>query len=108
MLPVAPTALSGRDLSLERLIATLDSRGALLVGDQALQGPAAVAWWAEQAKRRRAGRELLGGPADELPTLVIVRADRDAPYGAVRSTLETAQEQGFAHFTLVVLRELQP
>ena len=35
---------------------------------------------------------------------MIVRADRAASYGAVRRTLATAQEQGFAHFSLVVLR----
>ena len=55
----------------------------------------------------RAGQETLGGPAAELPTRVILRADKDAPYGAVRTALVAAQERGFAHFSLVVLRSLR-
>jgi biopolymer transport protein ExbD len=106
-LPVAPAGLPGSELALDRMVVTIDARGALVVGDRALQGRAAEAWWAEQAERRRAGRETLGGPADELATRVIIRADRDASYGAVRKALVSAQERGFAHFTLVVLRSLR-
>ena len=64
-------------------------------------------WWAEQARSRRAGLETLRDPRagdEELPTMVILRADRDASYGSVRRTMATAQERGFAHFSLVVLR----
>ena len=55
---------------------------------------------------RRAGLETLGegAAAEELPTVVILRADRAASYGAVRRTLAAAQDKGFAHFSLVVLR----
>ena len=91
-----------------------------------LEGAEAAAWWAEQAKARRAGLELLrpsggGQPGpeadagtiatpegDELPTVVILRADRDASYGMVRRTLAEAQERGFAQFSLVVLRRDKP
>ena len=87
----------------------MDAQGRLLVDGQcAGRGSGASAWWAEQAKARRAGLETLGkdpaAAADELPTVVILRADRAASYGAVRRTLAEAQEQGFAHFSLVVLR----
>ena len=106
-LPVAPAALPGSDLTFDRLAVVLDARGRLQVGDQWLDEDAAAAWWAQQAKTRRAGLETLKAPAaaeDELPTVVIVRADRSASYGAVRRTLSTAQDKGFAHFSLVVLR----
>jgi biopolymer transport protein ExbD len=103
-LPVAPAALPGSDLAIDRMLVELDARGRLLVDGGAVEGKAAEAWWAEQAKRRRSGLETLGGPAEELPTVVILRADRDASYGAVRRTLASAQERGFAHFSLVVLR----
>ena len=111
-LPVAPAALPGADLSLDRLSVAVDSRGFLLVGGDAkgehfttLDDVSAEAWWAEQAATRRNGQETLGGPADELPTVVVVRADRSATYGAVRRVLTAAQSRGFAHFSLVVLRE---
>jgi biopolymer transport protein ExbD len=126
-LPVAPAALPGSDLTIDRLPVSLDARGGLIAGGQVLSGDAATAWWARQAKLRRAGLELLppdtagsgpragldmtsrGGPGvDELPTVVILRADREASYGAVRRTLAEAQEQGFAQFSLVVLRSEQP
>jgi biopolymer transport protein ExbD len=82
-LPVAPAALPGSDLTFDRLGVAMDAQGRLLVDGRALE-PAA-------------GR-------DDLPTVVIVRADRGASYGAVRRALADAQDKGFAHFSLVVLR----
>ncbi len=106
-LPLAPAALPGSDLTFDRLAVMIDERGRLKSGDQWLDEDAAAAWWAGQAKSRKAGLETLRDPraaADELPTVVILRADRAASYGVVRRALATAQEQGFAHFSLVVLR----
>lgn len=106
-LPVAPAALPGSDIALERLVVAIDAQGRLLVDpDRALIGPAAEAWWKERARERREQQKALGGPAEELPTVVVVRADRDASYGTVRQALATAQSQGFARFTLVVEREV--
>jgi len=103
-LPTAPAALPGADLALDRLVVVVNARGNLLVEDRALEGRAAEVWWAEQATRRREGQETLGGPVEDLFTVVIVRADKDASYGTIRRILSTAQARGFAHFSLVVLR----
>lgn len=106
-LPLAPAALPGSDLTFDRLSVVLDVRGRLQVGNQWVNEDTAAAWWAGQARARKAGLEMMKDPSaagDELPTVVIVRADRAASYGAVRRTLATAQEQGFAHFSLVVVR----
>jgi biopolymer transport protein ExbD len=107
-LPLAPAALPGANLISDRLSVSVDAQGRLLVGGDALEAGAAMSWWAAQAGTRRAGLESLGGSdaalPGELPTVVIVRADRAAAYGAVRRTLAEAQESGFAHFSLVVLR----
>jgi biopolymer transport protein ExbD len=106
-LPVVPAALPGSDLTFDRLPVALDAQGRLRVGRRALDEEEAAAWWTEQARIRRAGLETLGEPApanDDLPTVVIFRADRSASYGVVRRALAAAQEQGFAHFSLVVLR----
>jgi biopolymer transport protein ExbD len=106
-LPLAPAALPGSDLTFDRLSVVLDARGRLRDRGRWLDEDEAATWWAGQAKSRREGLENLGDPAagaPELPTIVIVRADRGASYGVVRRTLATAQEQGFAHFSLVVLR----
>ena len=103
-LAVAPAALPGADLTLDRLTVAIDDRGRLLVEGKRLEGEEALEWWSKQAKIRRSGMETLGGPVDDLPTVVVVRADKRSPYGAVRRTLANAQELGFARFSLVVLR----
>jgi biopolymer transport protein ExbD len=103
-LPTASAALPGADLALDRLVVVVDARGGLLVAGRVLEGKVAEAWWADQAKRRREGQETLGGPVEDLSTVVVIRADKDASYGTIRRTLATAQERGFAHFSLVVLR----
>ncbi len=107
-LPYAPAALPGADLPFDRLTVALDARGRLLVEGGALEGKEAASWWDKEAKRRLAGEETLGGPVTDLPTVVIFRADRSATYGMVRRTLADAQERGFAHFSLVVLRRREP
>jgi biopolymer transport protein ExbD len=107
-LPSAPAALPGADLAMDRLVVVIDAGGRLLVDGRALEGPAAEAWWAEQAARRRAGQETLGGSVEELSTVVIIRADRSASYGTIRRTLRRAQDRDFAHFSLVVLRSRRP
>jgi biopolymer transport protein ExbD len=106
-LPLAPAALPGTDLTFDRLAVAMNARGQLLVKGKSLDEEAANAFWAAEAKARRGGLETLGEGAtavDELPTVVILRADRAASYGAVRRTLASAQDKGFAHFSLVVLR----
>jgi len=107
-LPVAPAALPAGDLGLDRLVVVVDREGRLLADDKARTGKAASAWWSDQAKRRRQGRRILGGQGEELPTVVVIRADRAAAYGSVRKTLAQAQATGFAHFSLVVSREERP
>ncbi len=104
-LPMAPAALPGGDLGLDRLVVSVDASGKLLAEGGSYDEASAEAWWVEQARVRRAGRSALGaGREEELPTLVVVRADRAASYGAVRRLLAAAQDKGFARFTLVVLR----
>ena len=101
-LPVAPAALPGGPMARGLLVVAIGPDGSLLVDGLALAGRAADEWWARQAEQRRAEAE--NDPADELPTRVIIRADREASYGDVRRALVSAQEHGFAFFTLVVLR----
>jgi biopolymer transport protein ExbD len=106
-LPVAPAALPTAELAFDRLAVSVDAAGRLLAGGTAIEGPAASNWWADQARQRRDGLRLLAGQREtaDLATLVILRADRGAPYGAVREQLALAQRQGFSRFTLVVLKE---
>ena len=106
-LPLAPAALPGTELTFDRMYVTMNAQGRLLVKGRVLDDEATTNFWSTEAKSRRAGLETLGEGAtaeSELPTVVILRADRSASYGAVRRALAEAQDKGFAHFSLVVLR----
>ena len=103
-LPTAPSALPTGDLGLDRLVVSVDAKGLLIAEGERLDEGSSDAWWKEQARKRRAGLGLIGRNGDELPTLVVVRADKAASFGSVRGLLATAQGEGFARFTLVVLR----
>ena len=103
-LPTAPAALPAGDLGLDRLVVSVDSEGRLHAEDDSVDAKASGAWWADQARTRKAGLEALGEGTVELSTLVVVRADKAASYGSVRAMLARAQDHGFARFSLVVLR----
>jgi biopolymer transport protein ExbD len=103
-LPTAPAALPGGDLGLDRLVVGVDSKGRLIAEDSRFEGASAEVWWTDQARKRLRGLSMLGRGREELPTLVVVRADKAATFGAVRGLLTTAQERGFARFTLLVLK----
>ncbi len=103
-LPTAPAALPGGDIGLDRLVVGVDAQGTLIAENSRLDASSADAWWAEQARKRRSGLGAIGRGDDELPTLVVVRADKAATFGSVRGLLATAPERGFARFTLIVLK----
>jgi biopolymer transport protein ExbD len=107
-LPLAPAARPGTDLTFDRLPVAVDAGGRLLVEGRPLEPGSAPAWWAEQARKRRSGagtvRNDEPSSSEALPTVVILRADRAVSFRAVWQTLADAQEHGFAHFSLVVLR----
>ena len=103
-LPEAPAALPGGDLTLDRLVVSLDSKGELITQGNRFDETSADAWWAEQARQRRGGLAALGKEEEELPTQVVVRADKAVSFGAVRRLLTSAQERGFARFSLIVIK----
>ncbi len=108
-LPTAPAALPGDDLGLDRIVVGVDEGGRLIAEGASMDPASSAAWWSEQARKRRSGLASLGEKrGDELPTQVVVRADKAASFGAVRGLLAAAQESGFARFTLVVLRGAMP
>ncbi len=107
-LPTAPAALPGADLGLDRIVVGVDSGGLLIADGASMDISSSNAWWAEEARKRRSGLAGLGQPEAELPTFVVIRADKSASFGSVRNLLAAAQESGFARFTLVVLRGATP
>ena len=115
-LPTTPAALPGGELGLDRLVVGIDDRGRLIAGGESFDALASGPWWDAQARQRQAGQAALEGSTSatspalpgELPTLVVVRADKAASFGTVRGVLAAAQEAGFARFSLIVLRGATP
>lgn len=103
-LPIVASALPIGDLAIDRLIVAVTADGLLMQGQTVFSPEQMERWWAEQAKLRAQGLASSGARTRELKTIVIVRADKNASYGAVRSILTAAQKQGFAYFSLIVLR----
>src|SRR3984893_11377247 len=52
-LPVAPAALPGGEMAVDRLVVAIDARGRLLSDKGPLEGRAAESWWADQAEIRK-------------------------------------------------------
>ena len=103
-LPAIAAALPSRDLAIDRLIVAVNAEGKLMQGPTTFSAEQMERWWADQAKLRARGLNATGSDAKSFKTIVIVRADKNASYGAVRSVLSAAQKQGFVHFSLIVLR----
>ena len=105
-LPLAPAALPGTELTFDRLAVAMNAQGQLLVKGQSLDD--------EAAERILAGGQ---GPSGGLETLgegarlwtncrpwlsfALIEPHLTA---AVRRLSPAAQDKGFAHFSLVVLR----
>ncbi len=112
-LPTTPAALPGGELGLDRLVVGIDAKGRLIAATEAFDAATSGPWWVEQAKKRQAGQSTLdrfrpADPPGELPTLVVVRADKEVSFGVVRGLLTAAQEAGFARFSLIVMRGATP
>ena len=118
-LPTTPAALPGGELGLDRLVVGVDAQGRLLADGESFEARNSAPWWAEQARKRHAGQASLSNTdrfapsterytPGELPTLVVVRADKEASFGTVRGLLTAAQEAGFARFSLIVMRGATP
>jgi biopolymer transport protein ExbD len=104
-LPIAPAAWPRSALANDRLAVVIDSKGRVRDGDQWLDDAANPDFWNAQAEKRRAAAGLLAtDPARDLPTAIILRADRDVGYGLVRRAIQAAQHSGFQRFSLIVER----
>jgi biopolymer transport protein ExbD len=109
-LPVVAAPATREDLGLERLPVAVDVEGRLLAGEREapLMGNEAEAWWLRKAAELGELQAGLSGAREGmgLRTVVVVQADAEARYGAVRRVLRGAQAAGFERFSLIVKRDL--
>ena len=90
----------------DRLVLNIDKDGKLLFNGQALDTEAAIKEIGLQAELVRLGVNLnaKGGkeikPGEELPTTLVVRADRETPFSQVHALITACQTNGFRKFAL--------
>jgi biopolymer transport protein ExbD len=95
-----PTEVRGQDL----LVLNVDQEGILRAFGQEVRDVSAfIAREAESSLQiaRRANSSLKQG--DDLPSLVVIRADRFTPFGRLNRVVRACQENGFRQFSLRAL-----
>jgi biopolymer transport protein ExbD len=98
-----PVDKGGEDL----LVLNINLKGKLMVyGGEKEPGP----YLANEAQAERNKLELGGKkikPGDELPTLVVVRADHSTPFELLNSVLSDCQKNGFRRFALRAMNRVE-
>jgi biopolymer transport protein ExbD len=105
-LPVAGSARPVEDeqqVSEDRLVLNIDSRGHLLMGGEAQPLHLAVQTIHHQAELIKLNLKAAGLKPDAsggLPTTIILRADKDATSSSVLDLIKACQSNGFRKFAL--------
>ena len=105
-LPVAGSARPQDDaskLAEERLVLNVDSQGNLLFNGRILSPEQAARTIKLEAQVARLNLKAIKGNSasvQELPTRVVIRADRDTPFNSLFGLIGTCQSNGYQKFDL--------
>jgi len=106
-LPVAgsarPVEEGEKGVAEDRLVLNIDSQGHLLINGQVLTQTKAMEEIKHQAELVKLSLSSAGiklNATKDLPTTIILRADRDTPFSAFFSLITTCQANGFRKFAL--------
>lgn len=89
----------------ELLVLNIDTTGRLMVWGQFREPESYIAGQAKAslATAQKARPDMK--PGDELPTMVVIRADRLAPFRCVNRIIKLCQDNGFRTFALKAARK---
>jgi biopolymer transport protein ExbD len=110
-LPVAGSAHPQDEeakLGEERLVLNVNSKGNLLFNGQELTPDEAAGKIKLEATIARQNIRVIKGkvePGEALPARVVIRADRDTPFSALFSLINTCQTNGYQKFDLKAMIE---
>jgi biopolymer transport protein ExbD len=105
-LPVAGSARPILNPAEDKLVLNIDETGRLLVASQALSADEALKHIRFQADLARLNADAAGialSAGEPLPTTVILRADRQAPFTEVFRLIRACQDVNFSRFDLRAL-----
>lgn len=108
-LPVVGSAKPVASKVGDMLVLNVDKEGNLSVYGQKKTGKAMIARYLEieaGASRMLASKSKPDiQPGDELPTTIVIRADKSIPFSLLNSIITKCQEQGFRQFTLKAMNK---
>jgi biopolymer transport protein ExbD len=105
-LPVAESARpieSQRAVAEDRLVLNVDQDGHLLIGGEAQPINKATLTIKHEADLVRLNLKAIGKKVDAvvgLPTTIVLRADKDTRFDALKRVIDVCQSQGFRKFSL--------
>lgn len=105
-LPVAGSARPILNPAEDKLVLNIDPTGRLLFNNQVLSAEEAIKQIRYQADLARLNADTAGltlAAGEPLPTTIILRADREAPFTEVFRLIRACQDVNFARFDLRAL-----
>ena len=89
------------------LILNIDSAGRLNVYGMSKDIDSYIAGEAQASllKARQTNAKIQAG--DELPTTVVIRADKSTPFGLLNKVIKTCQDRGFRKFSLKAMNKFE-
>lgn len=91
----------------EHLVLNIDARGELNVYGRSVAIEAYLANEAKASREAAAARGLKLKPADDLPTNVVIRADRAIPFSLLNRIIKACQANGFRKFSLKAMNRAE-
>jgi biopolymer transport protein ExbD len=105
-LPVAGSARPIQNPAEDKLVLNIDPEGRLLFNNRALSADEAIRQIRNQADLARLNADAAGirlSAGEPLPTMIILRADREAPFTEVFRLIRACQDVNFSRFDLRAL-----
>ncbi|MCC6126646.1 MAG: biopolymer transporter ExbD [Pirellulales bacterium] len=109
-LPVVGSARPVESLAGDLLVLNIDKEGTLKVYNNPIKGmdiPAFIAGEAQASLLAARRNNPKIQPGDDLPTTVIVRADKETPFKLLNRVVSSCQKNGFRNFSLKALNRKQ-
>jgi biopolymer transport protein ExbD len=111
-LPVAgsarPVEQGDKAATEDRLVLNVDKDGHLLMSGQVFPASKAIQEIKHQADLVKLNLKAAGVKLDEsggLPTMIVLRADRDTPFSSLYTLITACQSNGFRKFALKAMSE---
>jgi biopolymer transport protein ExbD len=100
-LPVVGSARPVETQTEDLMVLNVNNKGQLRVGGKTVESEAFLAREADYARKKLSsdtGKKV--NPGDELPTLIVVRADQKTPFDLLNKVLTECQKHGYRKFAL--------